>query len=315
MDEAMRKVTIIGYGAIGREAAAHLTAQGAQIVIAQRNEPRDLPRGFGFRHCDLLDAELVEAACNGADVVILAAGLPYLAKVWRENWPSVMRHTIGACSRADARLVFVDNLYMYGPQSAPLTEGMPLTDHGVKPKVRADVTRLWMEAHASGRLRAAAVRGSDFYGPTSGALSRLGDVGLGRMVKGKSAMAIDPVDSPHDFTFTSDFGRTVATIAFAGDDAYGHAWHVPNAGPTPTLRILFDMAARMLGQERAKISRVPTPLLAPFVPFMRELGEMRFQWDRPYVVDTSKFAKRFWSTTTPFEEGIAATLRAYGAKI
>jgi hypothetical protein len=37
------------------------------------------------------------------------------------------------------------------------------------------------------------------------------------------------------------------------------------------------------------------------------MGEMRFQWDRPYRVDSSRFAKRFWSDATPFEVGAPAT--------
>jgi hypothetical protein len=44
---------------------------------------------------------------------------------------------------------------------------------------------------------------------------------------------------------------------------------------------------------------------------MREIAEMRFQWDRPYRVDAHKFAERFWSDVTPFDIGARATALSF----
>ena len=52
-----------------------------------------------------------------------------------------------------------------------------------------------------------------------------------------------------------------------------------------------------------------------FSPFLRELGEMRFQWDRPYRVDASRFAAAFWSDATPFEIGVPETALAFRAAL
>ena len=38
---------------------------------------------------------------------------------------------------------------------------------------------------------------------------------------------------------------------------------------------------------------------------------MLYQWERPFVVDSSKFEQRFWSDATPFEDGVAATAPTY----
>lgn len=83
----------------------------------------------------------------------------------------------------------------------------------------------------------------------------------------------------------------------------------PNA-PTQTLRSLVQLAAKRIGVP-ARISVLPNSLariLAMFRPIIGETLEMRFQWDRPYVVDASKFGRRFWSDATPFEEGLDATI-------
>ena len=53
------------------------------------------------------------------------------------------------------------------------------------------------------------------------------------------------------------------------------------------------------------------PMLGLVSPFMRELVEMRFQWDRPYHVDASNFAARFWSDATPFEVGVPAAALSF----
>jgi nucleoside-diphosphate-sugar epimerase len=121
-----------------------------------------------------------------------------------------------------------------------------------------------------------------------------------------------PPDQPHDFTYVPDFARALETLIDASDDAYGQAWHVPNA-PTRSLRDLLTLAARVIGV-RLRVT-VLTPMLAALVGIfrsdVRELKELRFQWDRPYLVNTTKFSRRFWNDPTPFEDGLRATIASY----
>lgn len=133
-----------------------------------------------------------------------------------------------------------------------------------------------------------------------------------RLLAGKPALAPYPPDEPHDFTFVPDFARALETLIDADDDAYGQAWHVPNA-PTRSLRELLILAAGLIGVPPRVTVLTPTlaTILGIFRSDVRELKEMRFQWDRPYFVDATKFSRRFWSDPTPFEDGLRATVAAY----
>ena len=199
---------------------------------------------------------------------------------------------------------------MYGPVDGPLHEDMPLTDYGRKPATRSELTRMWQDAHNAGRLEAVAVRASDFYGPGV-SLSALGDRSVGRIAQGKSAQVLGDPDLPHSFTYVPDIARALVTIGRA-DDAMGQAWHVPNA-PTRTTREVLAMFAGQLGQE-LKLQQMPNWLLRALGVFsaeLRELKEMLYEWERPFVVDSSKFAGRFWSDATSLEEGLATTAQSY----
>jgi nucleoside-diphosphate-sugar epimerase len=208
-------------------------------------------------------------------------------------------------------LAFADNLYMYGPQVEPLREDMPLTAYGRKPRARAQITRLWQEAHAAGRVRVVAVRASDFYGPDV-PNSVLSAYGVARLLAGRSALIPYSPDRPHDFTYVPDFARAIVALVDAPDDAYGQAWHVPNA-PTCTLRDLLGMAAK-IADITLRVQVIPTwlqTMVGVFAPPVRELVEMRFQTDRSYLVDASKYSKRFGPLFTSFEDGLGATIKFY----
>ncbi len=301
-------ILIIGYGPVGRATAALLQAQGRQFRVAQRSRPADLPAGIDFTACDILDPASVRAAVAGARQVLVAVGFAYSGKVWETAWPIAMRNLLDACAAAGARMIFFDNLYMYGPQQAPLVETMPLSGKRRKPAARAAITRMWQQ---DSRVKVAALRAPDFYGPGV-LLSHVGETGLAAIARGKPAIFVFPPDQPHDYAYVPDIGRAVVTLLDAGDDAYGQAWHVPCA-PTLTSREILAMGAAKAGVA-LRLRSIPGPLLkliTPYLAFLRELGEMKFQWDRPYRVDATKWTSRFWSDVTPFEIGVAATIESF----
>ncbi|MDX9948067.1 MAG: hypothetical protein RBS38_11945, partial [Bacteroidales bacterium] len=64
-----------------------------------------------------------------------------------------------------------------------------------------------------------------------------------------------------------------------------------------------------------KITVVPKWMLYPlgvFVPVMREMPEMMYQYDRDYYFDSSKFTRRFGVAATPYEEGVKKTCEVFG---
>ena len=306
-------IVILGYGAVGRATAQALLAAGRPVRIAQRSRPDDLPSGAAYVACDVLDAASVRRAVEGAAQVVLSVGFTYDSRRWRRVWPTTMTNLVEACAETGARIVFVDNLYQLGPQTEPRREDMPLTRRGEKPAILTEVTGIWMRAAEAGRVRVAALRCTDFYGPGV-PVSHLGATGFGQLAMGKAALLLAPPDTPHDFVYVPDVARAVVTLLDAPDDAFGQVWNAPCA-PTRTPREILRLGATALGV-KLRITAVPLwilPVLGIWSRFMKEVVDVGFTWDRPYVVDASKFTSRFWSDVTPYEVGAVATARSFRA--
>lgn len=297
---------VLGAGPAGRALVGRLVEGERPVRVVNRSGKADVPAGVEVVAADITAPDGAMRACAGAGVVFGCVGLPGYDR-WPELWPPLMEGMLRGAEHAGARFIFMDNLYMYGPADAPRTEDMPLTDYGDKPAVRAQITRMWQEAQTAGRVQTAAVRASDFYGPEV-TLAALGEFSVGRMSRGKAAQVFGDPDQPHAFSYVPDVARALVSVADAGDEALGQAWHVPNA-PAQTVRQILATFAAQLGVE-LKIQAPPPvamTLLGLFNKQVREAKEMLYQWDRPFLVDHSKFAARFWDDPTPFEVGIPAT--------
>ena len=300
-------VVVLGYGPVGRSLTERLAAVGARVTVVQRHSPEGLPRGVTYRKGDVFDAASLRSATKGADTLISTIGLPYRTAIWQTQWPKAMEAMLEAAEAASARFIFADNLYMYGPFDGPLTEDLPMRPVGPKGRVRAEITEMWQEAHAKGRVLATAVRAPDFYGPFA-LSSWLGDPTVGRLAQGKAAQWIGSPDVPHDYAYVADFARALESLLGAPDSAYGQAWHVPNA-PTRTSRELIALTAEILGVP-ARVRSLPAfllPIAGLFRPDLAEIEELRHQFREPLIVDGSKFARHFWNDPTPFEAGLRTT--------
>ena len=306
-------ITVLGFGAAGRAVTEALVAKGSPLVVAQRSRPPGLPQAAQFTSCDVLDAASVQAAIAGSEQVVMAVGFAYDSRLWRTAWPKAMHNVVEGCAATGARLVFVDNLYQLGPQREPRTEKMALSHRGRKPAILAEVTRIWQTAARAGRVRVAALRCSDFYGPGV-SVSHLGATGFQAVAQGKAATLLAPPDTPHDFAYIPDIARAVLVLLDAPDADFGQAWNLPCA-PTRTPRELLALGAAAL-RRPLKVTAVPLwtlPALGVFVRFMKEVADVSFTFDRPYVVDGRKFATRFRFTPTPFEVGVPATVASFSA--
>ncbi len=306
----MGGITVVfGHGTIGRLVTKTLLERRDSVRIAQRTRPVDCPEGAAFVRCDVLDRADVRRAVEGAAQVLLSVGFPYDSRVWRTAWPRTMANVLEACAAVGARVVFIDNLYQLGPQTEPRREDMPLTARGEKPAILAEVTRLWVAA--ADRVRVAALRCPDFYGPGV-SVSHVGETGFGRIAKGRAALLLAPPDTPHDFAYVPDIARAAVTLLDAADDAFGQAWNMPCA-PTRTPRDILKIGADAIGVP-LKVVAVPLwslPLLGVASRMMKEVADVGFTWDRPYRIDAGKFARRFWSDVTPFDVGAPATARSF----
>ena len=304
-----RLSVVLGAGPVGRALVSRLLDRGDAVRVATRSGQADVGEGVEIVGADIADADQATSACAGADTLFSCVGLGYAN--WPELWPPMMEGMLAAAAAAEARFVFMDNLYMYGPVDVPMTEDLPLTSYGRKPATRAAITRMWQEAHEAGHVQAAAVRASDFYGPEV-TMAALGATSFGRISQGKAAQVVGDVDQPHSFTYAPDVARALVTISEAGDSAMGQAWHVPNAADR-TVRELLTTFANEAGKP-AKVQKMPgfmMTVLALANSDVRELKEMLYQWQAPFQCDHSKFGSQFWNDPTPFEEGIPVTADWY----
>ena len=181
--------------------------------------------GYRFTRTEVLDRRSVIDAFRDATKVVAAFGFEDVGQVWQRSWPVAIDAVLGGCEAAGARLVFFDNLYMYGPQAGPLHEDLALTTTGRKPSMRAAITRQWRAAHDRGRVRVVALRASDFYGCGVQA-SHIGNDVIRAIAAGKPAAFVAPLDVPHDFAYVPDIHGAVMSMLDAPDDAFGQAWHV-----------------------------------------------------------------------------------------
>src|SRR5512139_3066740 len=237
--------------------------------------------------------EVLRAVAEGSTVYLLA-GLPYDRRVWRAQWPVIMDNAIAACAARGARLVFFDNVYMYGRVEGPMTEMTPVRPSSEKGKVRAAIAATLLEAAAAGRVKALIARAADFYGPHAERTSVPSLLIMQRLAAGKPAQVLVTADARHSYTYTLDCARALCPLAEAGD-AYGQVWHLPTARPAPTSRQFVEIVARELGVP-PRLSVSPRWIMRVgglFSTLLREAAEMLYQSDHDYIFDSSKFERRF----------------------
>lgn len=221
-----------------------------------------------------------------------------------------MEGVIDAAANTGAKVVFGDNLYMYGPVEGPLTEDFPYKATGAKGKTREALTNQLIDAHKSGKIQATIGRSSDFFGPGV-LLSHIGERVVPNVLKGKRADFLGNLDIPHTYTFIGDFAKGLITLS-EHEEAFGEIWHIPSA-ETLTTRQFLELMFEEAGNE-PKIGTPPgliLKILGIVNSGIRELKEVRYQIVEPWVVDHSKFSKAFGDTSTPHREAIKQTLDWY----
>jgi nucleoside-diphosphate-sugar epimerase len=215
-----------------------------------------------------------------------------------------------------AKLIVGENTYMYGDTNGvPMTESLPYNAHTRKGRVRAEMTEALFSAHRAGVVRVAAARGSDFYGP--GVLgSSVGDRVFRPALQGKSAQFTGKLDVPHTVTFIDDFGEAMAILG-EREGALGQAWHVPNDHPTITQSEFGNMLYKELGLQpkMSGMGRFMMWVGGIFVPEAKEMGEMMYEFEKPFVIDSSKFETAFQVKATPMSAGIRRTVAWYRANL
>lgn len=302
--------TILGAGgSIANALVPQLAARKLPMRLVGRH-PTSVP-GLEIRSADLTDRQQTIDAVAGSSIVYLLAGLKYDHKLWAEAWPRIIDNTIEACKRAGARLMFFDNVYMYGRVRGPMTEVTPYRPTSKKGETRAAVAASIEHAWKDGSLTAMIARSADFYGP--GAKNGIPNAMVfDPMSQRKTPMCLVSDVLPHSYTYVPDAAQALVTLA-ASETAWNQVWHLPTAPKPLTGREFITTAAEAMGQP-AKwriLSRPMVKMVGWFNPTVREVYEMLYQNEGPYLFDSSKYTRTFGFAGTPYAEGIKATASAH----
>ncbi|MCU0278897.1 MAG: NAD-dependent epimerase/dehydratase family protein [Candidatus Nanopelagicales bacterium] len=297
--------TVLGAGQVGTRLASLLAQQGQEVRLVSRRGVA--PEGIKAISTDAADLDALQSAASGSDVIYNCINPAYHR--WVQDWPPMSANIITTAQTQQAVLVTLSNLYGYGPVDAPMTEQTPLTAHTRKGAVRAQMWREALAAHEAGRIRAVEVRASDFVGD-AGDQTNFGDRVIPKMRAGKAVSMMGKLDQPHTWTYTGDAATLLATVA-SRPDAWGKAWHVPSNAPRTQEQVVTDLAAE-LGVPVPKMRTLGAGMLRTagvFNPTIRELVEMLYEFDRPFIMDSSAAQETFGLAPTQWDEVIAEIVR------
>ncbi len=297
--------TILGSGgSISSDLARSLRHFTDDIRLVSRN-PQKVNEDDHLFPADLTDREQVFNAVAGSEIVYLIIGLEYNTKVWQQFWPPLMQNVIDACSENNARLVFFDNVYSVGGDFVKhITEDSPISPTSKKGEIRAQVDLMLLDAMKTGKIKAIIARSADFYG-TGIDKSMLMTLIYKNFAAGKKAQWMFNPRVQHSFTYTPDAGKATALLGNT-PAAYNQIWNLPTDRKSLTGEEWVALFAKEMGKKN-KYQLIPgwmIKLMALFIPFMGEIYEMRYQFDRDFFFDSRKFENYFKYQPTNYVEGV-----------
>ncbi len=297
--------TILGAGGgAGTELAKQLINFTKEIRIVNRN-PKKVNTTDQLLKADLLNPLLLDEAVKGSEIVYVTIAFEYKTSVWKETWPAFMKNLIESCKKHKAKIVFVDNMYMYDANHlSNMTEETLINPTCEKGKIRAKVLKILMDAVEQGEVNALVARGADFYGP--GVIgSILTQSVYNNLLKDKNPQMLGKIDVIHSFTYSKDIGKALAALGNT-PDAFNQVWHLPTHEGKLISKEWVELFMNAMGKQK-KIQVLPVwamGMLGLFIPILKELKDISYQFDRDYYFNSSKFNKHFNFTPTTPEEGV-----------
>jgi nucleoside-diphosphate-sugar epimerase len=302
---------IVGKGVVGTTTAELLAAQGHRVRVLSRSGGTSTD-AVEHRAVDAGDAGALAEAARGAQALYNAVNPAYSR--WATDWPPVAAALLDAAERTGAVLVTMSNLYVYGRPGGPMSPDSPLAATDLKGRVRTAMWRDALAAHEAGRIRMAEARAADFVGPRVPAAHSHLVRQLPALRRGRRAWVVGDPDASRSWAYLPDVAATLATLG-TDERALGRAWHVPSPPPRSQRQALGDLAAAM-SVPPVPVSGIPWPVLRGLGlvwPTMREVVDVRHQFDQEFVVDARATTATFGLTATPWPEVVAATVAAVPA--
>jgi nucleoside-diphosphate-sugar epimerase len=302
------KYTILGAGgAIGNSLAYELLNKKENVRLVSR-------RGYSIPGAEAVKADLSSYtdtlnSVKNSDVVYLCAGLKYDASVWSVLWPAIMRNVFDACKSANAKLVFFDNVYMYGLVKGKMTETTPYNPCSKKGEIRGKIASLLEEEIKRKNINAIIARSADFYGPYAVKSSLPGILAIDKLMNGKKAQWLVDVDKPHSFTYTLDCAKALVLLSNR-DECYNQTWHMPTYNPAINGKEFIELIANEVNSPASYtiLSRWMIKFAGFFNGDIAGLYEMLYQNEHEYYFDSTKFNGFFNYKPVSYAEGIRETI-------
>ncbi len=297
---------IFGTGALAKWTARELVKLGKPVRMVSHSGKADsrIPAEVEVVKGDAYDVKNNIEVTKGAESVYQCAQPQY--HEWAEKFPPMQKAILDAVAANGAKFIVGDNLYMYGDTDGqPIHEDLPYQPHTKKGKVRGEMATAVMEAHRAGKIRAAIGRASNFFGPDDTAVT---SYAIRPALAGKAVNLLGRTDQPHTFSSVADFGKLLATLG-TREESLGQVWFTPSPAPV-TQKELVKLMDEELGHKVKFMAagKMMTSFLGLFIPAMRESVEMLYEWDKPFIMDSSKAQKAFGLQPTSLKDAMHATI-------
>jgi|SRR6266487_4262903 len=303
----MKLHTILGAGGVvGNQLLPVLQQNNERVrLVSRKAQP------LGNAEAVEADVTIYEQTLNsvkGSDVVYLVVGLAYDIRVWKENWPKIMTNVINACKVTGSRLIFFDNVYMYGKVDGVMTETTPFNPISKKGEIRAAIATQLLNEMKVGNVKALIARSADFYGPVGFTTSVPNILVFGNLRKGKKAQWLVNAKVPHSLTYVPEAAKALYMLANK-EEAFGQTWHMPTSNnPLTGEEFIKETAKQMKTKDSySVISKGMMRIAGLFNRAIKESIEVAYQSKFPYLFDSSKFNKSFGFVPISYYEGIKET--------
>ena len=302
------KHTILGAGgSIGNALTYELLKANENVRLVSRSN-YSIPGAESFK-ADLTSYEETLQSVKNSNIVYLCAGLPYDSKIWGELWPKIMQHSIDACKRVNAKLIFFDNVYMYGKVTGKMAEDTPYNPCSRKGEIRAKVATLLENEIKQKNIQAIIARAADLYGPYATKNSVPYFLVIDRLMNGKGAQWMADVNKLHSFSYTLDCATGLMLLS-QRHECFNQIWHLPTYNPPIDGKTFIEFAAKEVGvvPKYSVLKKWMAIMIGFFNKTVYESIEMLYQSEFEYYFDSTKFNNFFTYQPKPYRDGIHETI-------
>jgi len=296
--------TILGAGgSVANALTRELLDNNQTIRLVSRKQPAITGKNLSWKKADLLNYAELQEAVKGSTVIYLTAGLVYDKNIWAAQWPVIMQNVINLAKETGAKLIFFDNVYMYGLVDGPMKEDTPYNPCSVKGEIRAKIASQLMDEAKAGNIKGSIARAADFYG-TDNNNGFFDVMVLSNLAKKQKSQWLGDTGKLHNFSYIPDMGKGMYLLG-QNPDSDNQIWHMPTA-PVLTGKQFIQLASGIYGagSKYFAINKLMMRLYGLFNKNVGEMVEMYYQYDHDYIFDSSKFEKAFNIRPTSYEIGI-----------